>query len=346
MNVLQTLGGFLQDCLQTNTAREIINNAWNIYYDYKRYRSLACLIMSLSLGAGGATLFVLEPSICGYFQSIVLQGLPFIGSTVAKIAVGIIGFWIGGGIGFNSAKYVSQQISERTLGHSNTAYTFTDSDLERIISNNPQIYQNKSNLISPEDVQQLRTYLEHVRTQIDNYSKSDPILHDRYKNALLKALQMSNLSPLLEIIGSNSVSQDIRKNITLQAAHYIGDVSAQFFKQKNKPDISKAKDSFSVKVQKSDEEESDDDPMPRVDLKKNIVVFSNLKRMTKEMNQQKNYPVKGHTSNKGGKQLSEKKQEALLHNLKHTYQTQHQTQQAEMILIPDKFKALLGMRRT
>ncbi len=342
MNVLQTLGAFLQDCLQTNTPREIIKNAWNIYYDYKRYRSLACLIVSLLLGAGGAVLFVLQPNICNYFQEAVLKLLPFIGNIVSKIIVGVIGFWIGGGVGFNSAKYVSQQISQRTLGHSNTAYTFNDNDLTRIINNNPQIYQNQT---SVEDVQQLKTFLEHVRLQIDKYSKSNPILHDRYKDALLKALQMSNLYPLLEMIGSNYTSQEIRKSSAMQAVYYISDASSQFFAPTKNQNKSQTKDDFNVKVDNSDDDEDKNDIMQPVGLKKNVVVFSNLKRATKELNQQKNYPAKENTSNKGGKALDDNKQAVLLHNLKRAHQNQHNIQQTEISIIPDKFKIPLGMKR-
>lgn len=352
MQILKLLGAFLQDCIQTNTPREIINCAWNIYYDYKRYRSLACLLISLALGAGGAALFVVQPNICGYFQSIILQGLPFIGSTVAKVVVGIVGFWIGGGVGFNSGKYISRQISEMTLGHSNTAYTFDDNDLQRIIKNNPQIYQYTPDiesgltaLTTTEDVQQLRALLEHVRSEIDNNSKSNPILHDRYKNALLQALRMSNLYPLLETLGSNSFSQEIRKNATIQAAQYIGDLPAQFFPTPSTQNKSKAKDDFQVKVKSSDNDsENEEDVVIPVGLKKNTVVFSNLKRVTKELNQQKTYPSTESTSNKGGKPLNDTKKQVLLYDLKRAHKSQHNTQQTEIDLIPDKFKPLLGIR--
>lgn len=364
MQILQTLGAFLQNCIQTNTPREIIKCAWNIYYDYKRYRSIACLIISLALSAGGAALFVAEPNICAYFESIVLQGLPFISSTAAKVVVGFIGFWIGGGVGFNSAKYISQQISEQTLGHSNTAYTFNDNDLQRIILKNPQIYQYKTSikndlvdLVTAEDLQQLKTILEHVRLQIDNYSKSDPILHDRYKNALLQALQMSNLYPLLELIGANAVSQDIRKNITLQAARYISDIPTQVFQAPHKQTSPKTTDSFRVKIHRSDNEsrsrsrsrspnrsESEEDAIDSFALRNNTVVFSNLKRVTKELNQQKNYPANKSASNKEGKILDDKKKMLLVHDLKRAHQNQHHTQQTHMSLIPDKFKPMLGMK--
>lgn len=346
MKILELLGSFLQDCITINTPKEIIKSAWNIYYDYKRYRSLTCLIVSLALGAGGAVFFVLQPNIIAYFQLDIFQGLSVLGS----IAAGIVGFWIGGGVGFNSGKYISQQISERTLGHSNTAYTFNDADLKRIIINNPQIYNYQPDiengltaLTTTEDEQQLKALLEYVRLQIDNNSKNNRVLHDQYKNALLQALRMSNLYPLLEMLGSNYISQEIRKNTTIQTAQHISNVPVDFFSTKGFQDTSKSTNSFQVQVKGSDEE-SEEDAIPSFALKNNAVVFSNIKRVTKELNQQKTYPLTGSTSQNGGKPLDDTKKMILLHNLRRAHKNQFHTQQAEMGLIPDKFRVPLGMR--
>lgn len=245
MNVLSWLGGFVQQTITTNTAVEIAGSIADIHYDHKRGRAIACLISAIVGAGGGATLFVLEPSILAYFQAIILQAVPFIGSITTTVFVGILGGWFGGGFGHNVAKEVVREYAERNTGTSNMAYNITDADVTRIVDENPQIYnynfdheqglsQEDIANIKAQDVQNLKNLLFTVRDQIIAHKedKKTTTAHGEAKYALLSALRLSNLIPVLELFQKSDTKREVRKNAAVQAANYFADVNAvQYFGQ-------------------------------------------------------------------------------------------------------------------
>ncbi len=348
MAILETIGKIFQQCLQTNTVREIIANAMNIFYGYKTYRSIACLVLSLILAAGAAVLFVLEPNTCAYLQDIVLKALPFLGNIASKIVVAMIGFWLGGALGFNIAKYISQAVSERVLGHSNSAYAISDDIVQRIINLNPAIYDLKGNIDSilsktphQEEVEQLKTLLENTRRDIDKFAKTNPVLHDMSKEALLAALQMSNLAPLLRLKAYNVVAKEVDKNLTEKLVTHIADVPYDFFGASPIKDNSK-KDKGFIKVNINNQSDSEEDSLPSVTLKPQAVVFSNTKKIAKTINKEKHYPLKGRSQ--GSKPLDESKQMKLVYDLRRAHGRLSGTQQKEFDLIPDRFDDILKLK--
>lgn len=245
MNVLSWLGGFVQQTITTNTAVEIAGSIADIHYDHKRGRAIACLISAIVAAGGGATLFVLEPSIHAYFQTIILQAVPFIGSITTTVFVGILGGWFGGGFGHNVAKEVVREYAEKNTGTSNMAYNITDADVTRIVDENPQIYnynfdheqglsQEDIANIKAQDVQNLKNLLLMVRDQIIAHKedKKTTTAHGEAKYALLSALRLSNLIPVLELFQKSDTKREVRKNAAVQAANYFADVNAvQYFGQ-------------------------------------------------------------------------------------------------------------------
>lgn len=245
MNVLSWLGGFVQQTITTNTAVEIAGSIADIHYDHKRGRAIACLISAIVGAGGGATLFVLEPSIHAYFQTIVLQAVPFIGPIATTVFVGILGGWFGGGFGHNVAKEVVREYAEKNIGVSNMAYDITDADVTRIVEENPQIYnynydheqgfdnQDIAN-IKAQDVQNLKNLLLMVRDQIIAHKadKETTTAHGEAKYALLSALRLSNLTPVLEFFQKSDTKREVRKQAAVNAANYFADVNAaQYFGQ-------------------------------------------------------------------------------------------------------------------
>jgi hypothetical protein len=237
MELLKWVGGFIQQTATTNTAVEVAGSIADIHYDHKRARGIACLVTAVVGMAGGAALFVLEPSIHLYFNSIILNSFPFLGAVAPTVFTGIIGAWFGGGFGHNVAKECAREYAERNLGHSNAAYTFTDQDILRIVEENPQIYNynfDPEQGVSPEqidnikarDVQDLKNLLLLIRDQIDEHKNDGTVAHDENKYSLLSALRLSNLLPLIELVNKSDTKREVRKQAALKIANYMTDTDA------------------------------------------------------------------------------------------------------------------------
>lgn len=242
MNVLSWLGGFVQQTLTTNTAVEVASDIADIHYDHKRGRAIACLTSSLVTAGGGAALFVLEPSIHAYFQVPILQLLPFLGGVATTVAVGLLGGWFGGGFGHNVTKEVIREYAEKNLGVSNMAYDIKDADVTRIVDENPQIYnynydpeygfdQGAIANIKAQDVQNLKKLLLMVRDQIIAHKddKKTTTAHGEAKYALLSALRLSNLTPILEFFQKADTKREVRKQAAVNTANYFADVNAAHY---------------------------------------------------------------------------------------------------------------------
>ena len=229
MEFLKWIGGFVQQTVTTNTAVEVASSIADIHYNHKRARGIACLVTSLIGVGGGAALFVLEPSILSYFNTIILKALPFLGTVAPTVFTGIIGAWFGGGFGHNVAKECAREYSERNLGHSNSAYTFTNQDVLRIVEENPQIY-NYSDLTPEEaaqrkarDVQDLIDALLLIRDQIDQHRGDGTTAKAENKYPLLEALGHSNMMPLIELVAKSDTKREVRKQAALKIGNYVAD---------------------------------------------------------------------------------------------------------------------------
>ncbi|MBN9288247.1 MAG: hypothetical protein BGO43_09615 [Gammaproteobacteria bacterium 39-13] len=346
MKFLETLGRFVQQSLSTNTAQVMAVDVRNIYYNYKRGRSIWCLSLAVAAGAGGVALFVAEPTTLSYFQPIVHQALPFIGSIGAKIAVGTIGFWLGGAFGHNAGKYTAQQFSQKRYGHPNTAFAFDDNDVGRIVDNNPQHYpktdleqglSEEEKALREQNIAELKALLLHVRDKIDSHSKKNPAAHEAYKYALLSALRTSNLSPLLDLLAGNMAKRSVRANWTAQLAHHIGNVPEGFLDLHQRDSSMLIEDGDESEKVSRDLSEEDN----AIIALKNTPVHVHMKRQVKMLNDVKHYSVKQGTANNGRKLLNNSQKRELLTQLKQTHIHQQQKQTAELDLVPNSFKRLL-----
>lgn len=237
MNVFQWVAGLVQQSLTTNTVMEIAGSIADIHFNHKRARSAICLTMSLAGVGGGATLCILQPTLISYFTT---QAVPFLGTIAGTIFAGCVGGWFGGGIGHNLAKEIIRQVAERNLGHSNTAYAFNDADVARIVDENPQIYNynfdaeqgyqdNDVAGIRAQDIQALKQILLSIRDQIDEHKKDGSTAHDEYKYALLSALRLSNLFPMLELFSKADTKREVRKQAAAKTINYLADVDVAGF---------------------------------------------------------------------------------------------------------------------
>ncbi len=244
MNFLQWMGGFIQQTATTNTAGEIAGSIADIRYNHKRKRGIWCLSLAIAGAGGGAALFVLEPSILSYFKPIVLQSFPFLGNIVSTVAVGILGGWFGGGFGHNIGKETAREYSERILGHPNSAYTFTDADVQKIIDQNPLVFNydvdadteqgiNQEDILGlkAQDTQELKNLLLFLRSQIDAHRKDGTTAHDDYKFAFLSAVRDFNLIPVLELFAKNDAKREVRKQLATSIASYMAHVDPSFIEQ-------------------------------------------------------------------------------------------------------------------
>jgi hypothetical protein len=219
MTVLEMLGKYVQKSLTTVTPKEIAVNFANAIFGHKRARGIWCLTICLSAGIGGGVAFAIDSVPYGYFSPIVLKALPFLGEVGAKIAVGTIGFWICGAFGHQAAKFTAQEFNRRAHGHSNSAYIFSDVDVQRIMDANPQAYAQA--VAAADDLEagrqgnrqidaaELREYMLHLRDQIDSH-RDNRAEHDKYKRALLGLLRQATLRPALETIGADRAERAVR----------------------------------------------------------------------------------------------------------------------------------------
>lgn len=240
MEFLKWIGGFVQQTVTTNTAVEVASSVADIHFDHKRARGVACLVTAIIGMGGGAALFVLEPSILNYFNSIILKGFPFLGTVAPTVFTGIIGAWFGGGFGHNVAKECAREYSERNLGHSNAALTFTDADIARIIDENPQIYNynldleqgNNAdiNIQKLTDISNLKKALKMLRDQVDQHKGDGTTAHDENKYALMSALRLSNLLPMIELFYKSETKREVRKKVAVTTGNYLvnQDIRAYF----------------------------------------------------------------------------------------------------------------------
>lgn len=385
-----SFGTFIQNILLTNTPGEMIKSVANIYYNYNRYPNIAYFSTALLLGGAGATLFVAEPNINAYFQPIVLQAFPFLGNATSAVVnatstfsnatlghttfghvlsegiVAFFGFWVGGAVGDNGAKFVVKEFTQRNQGYQNPSYAFTDSDIERIIKNNPHIYSPQSNINSSDlqttqpnvaDVQELKGLLMRVRDAIGQNRDIDPIEKARHKNALLSALRLSNLQPLLDLVTSKLATKEIWKKVVVQSAAYMGKVPASISDKLNansakvkKRSVPKKSNDTLLTMSIEDSIESDEVPMKVVNPSKdtgsslsmtdNAPVFTPLKRAVKTRSLQKTYDPKKDTAKKGGKVLTEEKKNQLLYELEKSYHAHDRDIQEEIENLPQAFMRL------
>ncbi|HRE31081.1 MAG TPA: hypothetical protein PLD88_03815 [Candidatus Berkiella sp.] len=353
--MLQTLGKFVQDSLQTNVAKEVADDLSDIYYDFKRPRAMWCLGSTLVVGAGCAALFVAEAHAYGYFGPIVLQAFPFLGTVGTKIAVGAIGAWVGGSIGHNGAKFVAQEFYSRRYNVSNSAYVYTDEDIERIIANNPHYYPLKHDQeqggtdLSPEEkaqqVVELKNLLNFLRDKIVDHKDEESTAHDSYKLAFLSALRTSNLDPAMELFAANNAKREMRKQLAVVKANYLSDQGAQFVTvghvdrdEISDEDASASNDSEGMRqIRISMQRQLSAPP-----LNDGATGFKHMQRQTRGLTDGKFYPLHKDSANKGRETLSDNKNAQLLVNLKTAHQTQTQRQQIEQQVIPSKLRRLFS----
>ncbi|MCS5709934.1 hypothetical protein [Candidatus Berkiella aquae] len=358
MGILQTLGKFIQDSLQTNVAKEVSDDISDIYYNFKRPRAIWCLGSTVFVGAGCAALFVAESTTYGYFGPIVLQALPFLGTVGTKIAVGTIGAWAGGSVGHNGAKFVAQEFYSRRYDVSNSAYVYTDEDINRIIANNPHYYPPTKDLeqgggdLSAEEkaqhVAELKNLLNFLRDNIVDHKDEESTAHDSYKLAFLSALRTSNLDPAMELWAANNAKREMRKQLSVVKAKYLSDRGAQFVsdgqvrrEEIDDEDESESHDLGGMRSVSISMHAQPSTTLPVPPLKDGITGFKHMQRQAKGLTDGKFYPLDKDSANKGRETLTNNKNAQLLVNLKAVYQTQAQRQKVEEQVLPSRLRELL-----
>lgn len=240
---LSTLGNFVQETISTNVAKVLVGNVTDIFRGYKRYRNIACVGVMTLAGAGGVPAFILIPDIHDYFYPIVKETIPFLGKVGNNIGVGIIGFWICAAVGYNVAKFVYREVSERKNGHTNTEYAITDENVTKIVDANPIVYsyeKTPEGQLTPAaqnkragDIQDLKAMLKVIRGKISEYKNDGTTRHDDNKMMLLKALRTKDLTPILENAAQNTAKREVRKNYVALLAAYLSEVNFDVFKNVN-----------------------------------------------------------------------------------------------------------------
>lgn len=336
MGILQTLGKFVQDSLQTNTAKELASDVSDIYYDYKRPRAIWCLSWSVILGAGAVALVVVDSTTYGYIGPIVEDALPFLGTIGTKIAVGTIGFWFGGALGHNGAKFTSQVFHERRAGVSNSAYAFNDADVERIIDANPQHYPQADDLEAApvpkaQQVAELKNQLHWLVKKVYDHKGDSTDAKARYKVPLLSALRFSNIQPLIELLAVNDAKRNVRVKLAQVTAEYLSEGGARFVASGTARPIAPTRELI------EDSEEEDDNkpvqlrldteplPPPPPTPRANAVLFKHMERQAKD----KFYPLREGTGNKGTKTVADGKKVQVVTNLRQGRQAEDLKRQAE-----------------
>lgn len=330
MTFLEMLGKYVQNSLTTNTFRELAKNAANIFRNRKRPRAIWCGTLSLLGGGALATIFVAQPETIAYFQPIVLKGLPFLGDVGAKIAVGVIGFWLGGAFGHNAGKFTAQEFALRAYGHSNTAYKITNAIVARIIAANPHIYGNaaerdlESNIPGGQK-SELKNLLLQFRDNIARHKKEESAAHDTYKFALESALRTSNLAPIFDVLSMNEAKRNSREAYAQLIESYLTTEAAR-------PAASRSESS------------SENPPMERIAVAQrtfdeNVVAFEHMKRHLNGL-LGRFYDLSGDTHNEGRDELSTQQKRDLLVKAQAVQDAQRRKKEEERRLVPPQFRRI------
>lgn len=133
------VGTFVQDVVTTVTPKVMLDNVVDVAKRYKPVRNVACFVTTAAGGGGGVPLFLYTP-IHDYVAPIVLEIIPFAGKTAVDVGVGFVGFWVGGAVAYNVAKYTYREAARQYGGHPNSAYHFDAAKAEEIIDANPELY--------------------------------------------------------------------------------------------------------------------------------------------------------------------------------------------------------------
>lgn len=334
MTMLATLGKYVQDSLQTNTAKELASDVSDIYYDYKRQRAIWCLSTSLLVGAGTVALFVAESATYGYFGPIVEQALPFLGPIGTKIGVGVIGFWVGGAFGHNAAKFTSQVFHEQRENVTNSAYIMTDADVERIVDANPNIYPQadveSGQLSKPEQIAELKSQLQWLIGKITAHKDDGTATKTDYKYPLQSALNFSNLKPLIQLFATNDKKREVRTTLAKTDAEYLMEGGAAFVASGR-----------STSAARELIEDNDDEAEPSVSIHmmpiqssvpstpaitpRTTVIYKHMERQANK----KFYPVDRDTAEKGTKRVADDKRFDIIRNLQQQHQEEESKRQIE-----------------
>lgn len=234
MSFLKTLGNFVTECLQTNTFSKMLGDIADIWRGHKRTRGIICLTSLIVVGSGTGLAFVFDPAPFGYFQPIVLKALPFLGDIASKIAVGGIGFWLGGACGHNVAKQGVRFFCLGAFGHTNSAYIINDKAARKVINHNVQYFPPSGD----KDVELahvnadndfVKKGLFYLRDQVDLYRGKDKIAYREYKDALLSLLEKQDVAPVISMVEANKARTDVKQRMIditrrylAQAAEYVG----------------------------------------------------------------------------------------------------------------------------
>lgn len=221
-SLLKTVGTLIQKSFQTNTAKEMIEDSVSICINRSRGYHIARLSTTVVIGGGCAALFVVEPTVSSYFVPIVEQGLPFLGTVATKVAIGIVGYWLGGAFGSCTIKAIEKEITFQKKGFRNPRLNFTEEDLKKIVKKNPHFFSPTGTEPSSESIEAVRKMLEQARDQIETFREEQKLDDKRkYKKALLEAIYKGNLTPLTEVISATLAEQETSNRITVQTVQYM-----------------------------------------------------------------------------------------------------------------------------
>jgi hypothetical protein len=236
-SLVTTVKTLIQKSFQTNTAKEMIDDSVSIFVNRNKQYHIARLSTTVIMGGGCAALFVVEPTVSSYFVPIVEQTLPFLGTVATKVAIGVVGYWLGGALGSCSVKAIEKEITFQKEGFRNPRLKFTEDDLKRLVKHNPQFFPPTDAEPSSENIEALRRMLEQARDQIETFREKQKLDDKRkYKKALLEAIYKGNLSPLAEVIASIIAEQETSNRITVQTVQYMANVPDDFFLSSQIPD--------------------------------------------------------------------------------------------------------------
>jgi hypothetical protein len=397
-NIPAAIVSFIQQCFVTNTYRKVVDETTSLIYKYTPVTSAIKLGTLVLVGAGGAALFVVEPSVCNYFQQIILQALPFLaestttaltnstsmlnttstviiattaGNIISKMGVGFLGAWYGGALGWNLSEITIQEVTLRSKGYTNPAFTFSDDMIQNIIKFNQHLFPplniNSIDSINSDDAQKLKSLLIYVREQIEVLRGKDDFKMKFYENALLKALHHSDLSELLNVMAYSISSKALWLKVAGQSAVFLGDIPESFdeklkshFNPSTQNIKTRKKKDWIINMSDTHSDENSDlsdhgkrkQPRSRsVDdlqnqtadsvLRSKPVVYLPLKRAAKMKAKGEKYPIDGKSGNKGAKTIPDHKREQVMSDLHISFINQEKEHELEMSLLPEQLKRLV-----
>ncbi len=248
------------------------------------------------------------------------------------MAVGTIGFWFGGAVGHNSAKFTSQAFHEQRENVTNSAYVVTDADVERIIDANPQIYsQLQTDLEAgqsskPQQVAELKSQLQWLIEKVAAHKDDGTATKNDYKFPLQSALRFSNLQPLIELLATNDKKREVRGRLAKLNGEYLTEGGAEFVA--NGTPVSTTRES----MEDNDEDEehttihmrSIQSSTPSI-TPRTTVIYKHMERQANK----KFYAVDKDTAEKGTKPVADGKRFEIVTNLQQICQQEASKQQIE-----------------